>query len=147
MQKSIGVLDDSVARGTELRQEQHADFVTLQAKSAAATGLLEVAVSRVNKFYAPTLQKAAPKAGLSADNRVDVNVDGEITTAAPAGIAGTSVARVQLLQSDPVSEPFYLEAGEKPRRAKECHLAYRVFDRGSDQGVAGCQGGRGPLPA
>ena len=75
VQKSIGVLDDSVARGIELRQQQHAEFVTLQANNAAATELLEVAVSRVNKFYAPTLQKAAPKASLSADDRIDINVE------------------------------------------------------------------------
>ena len=31
---------------------------------------------------------------------------GEITTAAPTGIAGTNVARVQLLQAAPESEPF-----------------------------------------
>ena len=31
---------------------------------------------------------------------------GEITAAAPKGIAGTNVARVQLLQADPMSEPF-----------------------------------------
>ena len=35
-----------------------------------------------------------------------VNMGGEITTAAPTGIAGPNVARVQLLQADPVSEPF-----------------------------------------
>ena len=34
-----------------------------------------------------------------------VNMGGEITAAAPTGIAGTNVARVQLLQAAPVSEP------------------------------------------
>ena len=48
----------------------------------------------------------APKAELSADDRIYVNMGGEITTAAPTGIAGTNVARVQLLQADPVSERF-----------------------------------------
>ena len=41
-----------------------------------------------------------------------VNMGGEISTAAPTGIAGTSVARVQLLQADPVSEPFSSKLGK-----------------------------------
>ena len=106
VQKSIAELDDSVAKATEIRQKQHAEFVTLTANNAAATELLKLAINRLNKFYAPKLHKAAPKAELSADDRIYVNMGGEITTAAPTGIAGTNVARVQLLQADPVSEPF-----------------------------------------
>merc|ERR1711916_205586 len=106
VQKSISELDDSVAKATEIRQKQHSEFVTLTANNAAATELLKLAVNRLNKFYAPKLHKAAPKAELSSDDRIYVNMGGEITTAAPTGIAGTNVARVQLLQADPVSEPF-----------------------------------------
>jgi len=106
VQKSIAELDDSVAKATEIRQKQHAEFVTLTANNAAATELLKLAINRLNKFYAPKLHKAAPKAELSADDHIYVNMGGEITTAAPKGIAGTNVARVQLLQADPVSEPF-----------------------------------------
>jgi len=106
VQKSISELDDSVAKATELRQKQRSEFVTLTANNAAATELLKLAINRLNKFYAPKLHKAAPKAELSADDRTYVNMGGEITTAAPTGIAGTNVARVQLLQADPVAEPF-----------------------------------------
>merc|ERR1712136_673443 len=106
VQKSIAELDDSVTKATEIRRNQHAEFVTLTANNAAATELLKLAVNRLNKFYAPKLHKAAPKAELSSDDRIYVNMGGEITTAAPTGIAGTNVARVQLLQADPVSEPF-----------------------------------------
>ena len=67
---------------------------------------LRMAAQALHKFYAPKLHKAAPKAELSSDDRMYVNMGGEITTAAPTGIAGTNVARVQLLQAAPASEPF-----------------------------------------
>merc|ERR1712107_596200 len=67
--------------------------------------LLGIAINRLNKFYAPALHKAAPKVELSGQDRIYVNMGGEITTAAPTGIAGTDVERVQLLQ-EPVAEPF-----------------------------------------
>ena len=54
------------------------------------------------------MHKAAPKADLSADNRIYVNMGGEVTTTAPAGIAGTNVAQVQLFQAD-APEPFASE--------------------------------------
>ena len=38
---------------------------------------------RLKKFYTLKLDKAALKAELSADHRLDVNIDGEITTEAP----------------------------------------------------------------
>ena len=103
VQKSTGELDDSVARGTEIRQKQYAEFVSLKANNAVATELLKLAVKRLNKFYAPKLHKAVSKAEISADDRIYVNVGGDIKTVAPTGIAGTNVARVQLLRADPVS--------------------------------------------
>ena len=65
-----------------------------------------MAAQALHKFYAPKLHKAAPKAELSSADRMYVNMGGEISTAATTGIAGTNVAWVQLLQADPVSEPF-----------------------------------------
>ena len=106
MQQSIAELDDSVAKATEMRRNQHAEFVTLTANNAAATELPKLAVNRLNKFCTPKLHKAAPKDELSSDDRMYVNMGGEITSAALTGIAGMNVARVQLLQADPVSEPF-----------------------------------------
>merc|ERR1719434_220613 len=106
VQKSISELDASVAKATAIRQKQHSEFVTLTANNAAATQLLKLAINRLNKFYAPKLHKAAPKAELSADDRTYVSMGGEITTVAPTGIAGTNVARVKLLQADPVAAPF-----------------------------------------
>ena len=46
VQKSTGELDDSVATGTEIRQKQYAEFVTLKANNAVATELLKLAVNR-----------------------------------------------------------------------------------------------------
>ena len=50
--QSLAELDDSVAKATEIRRKQHAEFVTLTANSAAATELLKLAANRLNKFYA-----------------------------------------------------------------------------------------------
>ena len=95
VQRSIGELAASVAKAIEIRQKQHAEFVTLTAKKAESR-LLKLAVNRLNRLEAPKLHKAAPKAYLSAGDRIYVNMGGEVTTPAPAGIAGTNVARVQL---------------------------------------------------
>ena len=97
VQRSIGELVASVAKATEIRQKQHAEFVTLTAKKAA-TQLLKLAVN--------TLNRLAPKAYLSADDRIYVNMGGEVATAAPAGFAGTRV--VQLFQAD-APDPFASE--------------------------------------
>ena len=80
--------------------------MSLTANNAAVSELLKLVVNRLYKFYAPKLHKAAPKAELSAEDREYVNMGGEITTAAPTGVGGTHVARLHLLQADPVAEPF-----------------------------------------
>ena len=72
VQKSTGELDDSVGRGTEIRQKQYAEFVSLKANNAVATELLKLSVNRLNKFYAPKLHKSASKAEISADDRIYV---------------------------------------------------------------------------
>ena len=121
VQRSIGEFVGSVARATEIRQKQHAEFVTLTAKKAA-TQLLKLAVNRLNRLEAPKLHKAAPKAYLSADDRIYVNMGGEVTTTAPAGIAGTNVARVQLFQTD-APDPFASDLDETTKgTAVSLHL-------------------------
>merc|ERR1719323_2737957 len=129
VQKSISELDASVAKATEIRQKQHSEFVTLTANNAAATQLLKLAINRLNKFYAPKLHKAAPKAELSADDRIYVNMGGEITTVAPTGIAGTNVPQVQLLQADPVSEPFTSKLEKNHEGFNGVVVAHWVLDR------------------
>merc|ERR1712217_672801 len=55
-------------------------------------GVLAFAKNRLNKFYNPKLYKAPPKTELSAEDRIYANQGGEVTTAAPGGIAGTGIA-------------------------------------------------------
>ena len=83
MQKSVVELDASVAKATEIRQKQHAEFVALTTQIAGATELLKNAVNRLKKSHTPKLDKAALKAELSADHRIDVNIGGAITTEVP----------------------------------------------------------------
>ena len=50
VQKSLAELDDSVAKATEIRRKQHAEFVTLTANNAAATELLKLAVKQTEQI-------------------------------------------------------------------------------------------------
>ena len=77
--------------------------------------LLKLAVNWLYNSYAPTLR--CLKAGLCAEGRTYVNVSGEFTSVASTGIAGTHVARVQLLLGVHVAEPFTskLVAGKEGR--------------------------------
>ena len=50
MQKSIAEIDDSVAKATEIRRKQHAEFVTLTANNAAATELFTLAAKRTEQI-------------------------------------------------------------------------------------------------
>merc|ERR1719253_673465 len=59
LQQDIKDLDKSVATATEQRKEEHADFQESQQLNAAASQLVEKAKNRLQKFYNPTLHKAA----------------------------------------------------------------------------------------
>merc|ERR1719399_1461928 len=59
--ESIAALDKSVADATEQRKEEHAAYVEQMQMNEAAMGLVEKAKNRMQKFYNPTLYKAAPK--------------------------------------------------------------------------------------
>ena len=95
---------ESERKATKIRQDEHSEFATVKANNAATSKLLGLAIIRLNKFYALALHKAAPKVELIAEDRVYVNLGGEISTAAPMGNAQTDVPRLQLLQ-EPVVEP------------------------------------------
>merc|ERR1719326_2625935 len=58
---SIAALDKSVADATEMRKEEHADYVEEMQLNTVAVGLVEKAKNRMQKFYNPTLYKAPPK--------------------------------------------------------------------------------------
>merc|ERR1719422_1140565 len=88
----IIALDKSVAEATENRKEENEEFKALMAADTAAKELLAFAKNRLNKFYNPDLYVAPPKRELSAGDRIYENFGGELTTAAPGGIANTGIA-------------------------------------------------------
>merc|ERR1719410_2327056 len=85
-------LDKSVAEATEQRKAENEEFKSLMAADTAAKELLVFAKNRLNKFYNPSLYVAPAKRELSAGDRIYENMGGELTTAAPGGIADTGVA-------------------------------------------------------
>merc|ERR1719208_594055 len=88
----IIALDKSVAEATENRKNENVEFKALMAADTAAKDLLVFAKNRLNKFYNPDLYVAPPKRELSAGDRIYENFGGELTTAAPGGIANTGIA-------------------------------------------------------
>merc|ERR1719150_2504551 len=90
---AIKELDKNVMEATEQRKEENEDFKQLMASDTAAKELMKFAKNRLNKFYNPKLYKAPPKAELSREDRIAVNMGGTAPpTAAPGGIAGTGIA-------------------------------------------------------
>merc|ERR1719291_1535435 len=85
-------LDKSVVEATDQRKAENEEFKSLMAADSAAKDLLVVAQNRLNKFYNPSLYVAPPKRELSAGDRIYENMGGELTTAAPGGIANTGIA-------------------------------------------------------
>jgi len=99
-------LDKSVAEATEQRQAENEEFKSLMAADTAAKELLAFAKNRLNKFYNPSLYIAPPKRELSAGDRIYENMGGELTTAAPGGIANTGIAGfAQVKVHDQVAPP------------------------------------------
>merc|ERR1719384_1839686 len=88
----IIALDKAVAEATENRKAENEEYKALMAADTAAKDLLVFAKNRLNKFYNPDLYVAPPKRELSAGDRIYENFGGELTTAAPGGIANTGVA-------------------------------------------------------
>jgi len=93
LESGIKALDKSVAEATQQRKEEHAAHLELMSSDSAAKELLGFARNRLNKFYAPKLYKPAPKAELSAEERIFVSEGGTASpTPAPGGIAGTGIS-------------------------------------------------------
>merc|ERR1719208_707596 len=93
----IVALDKSVADATENRKQENEDYKALMAADTAAKDLLVFAKNRLNKFYNPDLYVAPPKRELSAGDRIYENFGGDLTTAAPGGIANTGIAAMAQL--------------------------------------------------
>jgi chromosome segregation ATPase len=98
-------LDKSVAEATEQRKAENEEFKSLMAADTAAKELLVFAKNRLNKFYNPSLYVAPPKRELSAGDRIYENMGGELTTAAPGGIADTGVAVFAAVKSHENAAP------------------------------------------
>merc|ERR1712066_806169 len=96
LEAGITALDKAVAEATKQRQDENAEYKALMASDTAAKEVLAFAKNRLNKFYNPKLYKAPPKTELSAEDRIYSNEGGELTTAAPGGIAGTGISFAQV---------------------------------------------------
>jgi septal ring factor EnvC (AmiA/AmiB activator) len=108
LQDEIKALDQAVADATEDRKEEHADFITYQSQSNAATQLIEKAKNRLNKFYRPNMYKEAPKRELTDEEKILASSGRSdmIATDAPQMIAGTTqTVYVQRGGSDAVPAP------------------------------------------
>jgi len=64
--KGIGELDYAVAEATEQRKEEHADYVEAAQLNEAAIGLVGKAKNRLQKFYNPSMAKAAASSAASS---------------------------------------------------------------------------------
>merc|ERR1719226_250030 len=91
LEAGVKALDKAVSEATALRQGENADFKQLVSDDSTAKNLLLFAKNRLNQFYNPKLYKAPPKRELTAQERLTVNLGGEVSTPAPGGIAGTGI--------------------------------------------------------
>jgi septal ring factor EnvC (AmiA/AmiB activator) len=97
LKTGIEELDISVAKATETRKEEHAEFVSVLASNNAAKELIGFAKNRMQKFYNPKLYKPPPKRELTEEERITLNMGGTLApTNPPGGIAGTGVGLLQL---------------------------------------------------
>merc|ERR1719191_1998153 len=92
LEDGIKELDKAVEEATEIRKEEHEDFVENLAANNAAIELIGFAKNRMQKFYNPKLYKPPPKRELSEEERITMNMGGTLApTNAPGGIAGTGI--------------------------------------------------------
>jgi len=91
LEADVKTLDNAVAEATALRQGENTDYKQLMSDDSTAKEVLMFAKNRLNQFYNPKLYKPAPKRELTAEERITVNLGGEVVTPAPGGIAGTGI--------------------------------------------------------
>merc|ERR1719266_3016272 len=109
----IKALDKSVAKATEMRKEENAEYKELMANDGAAKEVLLWAKNRLNKFYNPKLYKAPPKRVLSDEDRIVVDMGGTLApTPPPGGIAETGIM-ASLAQVAPPPAPGIGTYGKK----------------------------------
>merc|ERR1719217_1888490 len=97
LKESIKETDKSVAKATEQRKDENAEFEATLAANNAAKELILFAKNRMQKFYNPKLYKPPPKRELSEEERITLNMRGTLApTNPPGGIAGTGISFVQV---------------------------------------------------
>jgi len=70
LKQDIVDLDKAVAQATEQRKAEHEEFNASQQLNTAASQLVEKAKNRMQKFYNPTLYKAAPKTENTMEEKI-----------------------------------------------------------------------------
>jgi uncharacterized protein YlxW (UPF0749 family) len=70
LKSEVAELDKTVADATEARKEDHAAYVESMQLSEVAVGLIGKAKNRLQKFYNPTLYKAAPKTENTMEEKI-----------------------------------------------------------------------------
>merc|ERR1719494_922737 len=106
LQAGIAALDKSVAEATEMRKNEHAEYVKTSQENQAAIDLIAFAKNRLNKFYNPKLYRAPPSSAVSEEDRIYQNYGGSaVPTAAPAGIAGTGITAFVQLHAHSIAAP------------------------------------------
>jgi len=97
LMQEIKDLDKAVAEATEQRKEEHSDYLSSTQLSEAALQLLAKAKNRLQKFYNPTLYKAAPK--------VERTMEGKIIDAGTF-VQVQSHRRIEVAQAEQALETF-----------------------------------------
>jgi len=93
----IKALDKSVEEATVQRKAENTEYKATMAANKATKELIGMAKNRLMKFYNPKLYVAPPKAELSSEQRIAVNMGSEAApTTAPSGIAGSGITYVQI---------------------------------------------------
>ena len=142
VQKSLAELDDSVAKATEMRRKQHAEFVTLTANSAAATELLTLAAKQAEQI--PRAPSCTRRRRRLSSVQTTACTSTWVARSPPlhprasqarcrtgAVVAGRSRVRA-----------FLLRAPEKSRGVQRRLVTHRVSGGGSGRGIALGQCGR-----
>merc|ERR1719311_420540 len=70
LKSEVSELDKTVADATESRKEDHAAYVESMQLNEVAVGLIAKAKNRLQKFYNPTLYKAAPKTEMTMEGKI-----------------------------------------------------------------------------
>jgi len=120
LEEGIKELDKAVEEATEIRKEEHEEFVETLAANNAAIELIGFAKNRMQKFYNPKLYKPPPKRELSEEERITMNMGGTLApTNAPGGIAGTGIGLAE------ISAHSGADDTEAPPPPPEADLAYK----------------------